>query len=123
MGGFVSKEPVKVTIESRPDEWVAIKPKMSIGDRGTLSDAIMMVSATGKETNVNVKAGQYLAAMLRVNIVDWRFLGEDGQPVPFKRELIADLDPDDTLIDAVLGEITRRNPTLAATPATSGSES
>ncbi len=123
MGSFVSKEPVRVTLENRPDEWVAIKPKMSVGDRGTLSDAIMVVSATGKETNVNVKAGQYLAAMLRVNIMDWRILGDDGQPVPFKRELIADLDPDDTLIDAALGEIARRNPTLTETPAKSGSES
>ena len=123
MGSFVSKEPFRVTVEDRPDEWVAIKPKMSVGDRGTLSDAIMTVSTAGKETNVSVKAGQYLAAMLRVNVVDWRILGDDGQPVPFKRELIADLDPDDTLIDAVLGEIARRNPTLTETPAKGGSES
>ena len=125
--GFVSKEPVKVTVEDRPDEWIAIKAKMSVGDRGAFSDAIMTVSAgVGKDsedTKVNVKAGQYLAALLRMNIVDWRFLGDDGQPVPFKRELIADLDPDDTLIDAVLEEIARRNPTLAATRAKSGSES
>ena len=127
MSSFVSKEPVRVTVEDRPDEWVAIKPKMSVGDRGTLNDAIMTVSAgmgkDDKDTKVNVQAGQYLAAMLRVNIVDWRLLGDDGQPVPFKRELIADLDPDDTLIDATLGEIARRNPTLRETHAKSGSES
>lgn len=120
MGNFVSKEPIKVEVEGQPDEWVMIKPKMSVGDRGTLSDRIMTVNASKGETDVDVKAGQYLLAMLEVNIVDWHLLDDAGQPVPFKKDMIAGLDPDAPLIDAVLGEIAERNPTLSGASATTG---
>jgi hypothetical protein len=122
VSNFVSREPVKVTIAADgPDsEWVSIKPKMSVGDRGTLSDRIMHVSTAGGTTDVDVKAGQYLLAMLEVNIVDWRLLDDAGQPVPFKKDMIAGLDPDSPLIDAVLGEIAKRNPTLSGASATTG---
>ncbi len=120
MSNFVSREPVRVTVETQPDEWIAIKPKMSVGDRGILSDRMMHVNTVDGKTNVDINAGQYLAAMLEVSIVDWCLLDEAGQPVPFSKSLIAGLDPDSPLIDAVLGEIAKRNPTLSGASAISG---
>ena len=122
MSNFVSKEPIKVMVaEDGPDgEWVMIKPKMSVGDRGLLSDRIMSVNTAGGKTDVDVKAGQYLQAMLEVNIVDWHMSDDEGNLIPFKKELIASLDPDSPLIDKVLAEIAERNPTLSGSAATSG---
>jgi hypothetical protein len=113
MAIFVSKTPVRVEVDERPGEWIEIKPKMSVGDRGRLTDAIMRVSqGGGGEAAIDMKAGQYIGAMLEAGIVNWLLLDEGGQTVPFKRELIAELDPDDPLVDKALLEITQRNPGL-----------
>lgn len=122
MSVFASKAPVRVEVEERPGEWIEIKGKMSVGDRGRLTDAIMKVSAGGDgQADINMRAGQYVQAMLEAGIVGWQLLDEAGQPVAFRRELIAELDPDDALVDAVLLEITRRNPGLGGRGAGPGS--
>lgn len=113
MSVFVSKAPVRVSVDERPDEWIEIKAKLSVADRGRLTDTIMSVNTgSGGQADVQMHAGQYLAAMLVAGIADWRLLDDAGQPVPFRRELIAELDPDDALVDKALSEITARNPTL-----------
>lgn len=117
MGSFVSKKTHKVTVPDRPAEWIEIRAKLSVGARGQLTDSIMSVSAgKGGEAEIAMRAGQYLAAMLEAAVVDWCLLDDEDQPVKFKRALIAELDPDDALVDAALAEITARNPTLGGKP-------
>lgn len=129
MAAFVGRAPVRVAVDERPDEWIEIKAKLSVGDRGRLTDAIMSVSMiTGKDgkedvADVAMHAGQYQAALLKAGVVGWRLKGEDGEFVPFDRELIAELDPDDALVDKVLGELAARNPTLNQRQKTPGPSS
>lgn len=115
MGSLVSREPVKITVEGREGEHIAIKPKLSVADRGTLTDAIMHIDgAVGKDTSVSINAGRYMAAMLEIAVTGWRLLDDAGAEVPFTRENVAMLDPDDALVDAALKAIAERNPTLSA---------
>ena len=125
MSSFVSKQAVRIEIDERPGEWVEIKAKLSVGARGKLTDNIMSVKGGkgGNEADVDFHAGRYLAATLEASIVDWHLFDEDGKEVPFKRDLIAELDPDDALIDKVLAEINERNPTLGGKKEPDGSES
>lgn len=113
MAIFVSKTPARIEVAERPGEWIEIKGKMSVGDRGRLTDMIMRVSqGADGQADIDMHAGQYIQAMLEAGIVNWLLLDDSGQPVPFRRELIAELDPDDPLVDKVLSEITTRNPGL-----------
>ena len=113
MGSFVGRAPVRVAVEERPDEWIEIKTKLSVGDRARLTDAIVSVNAgSDGVADVAMHAGQYQMALLKAGVNDWRLLGEDGAPIPFDRELIADLDSDDALVDKALGELAARNPML-----------
>lgn len=110
MTAFVSKQPVKVAIPDRPEEWIEIRAKLSVGDRGRLMDALLSV---GQDSSVEMHAGRYLAAMLEAGVCGWHLLDGDGQAVPFRHDLVKDLDPDDPLVDKALAEIVARNPTLA----------
>jgi hypothetical protein len=111
MGAFVGRAPVRVAVVERPDEWIEIKAKLSVGDRGRLTDAVMSVSSGNDgQADVALHAGQYQLALLQAAVCDWRLKDEDGGFVPFNRERIADLDMDDALVDKALGEIAARNP-------------
>ncbi len=120
MGSFVSKQAVKVEIDERPGEWIMIKPRMSQGDRTVLQDRVLKVETAGKELTAEVRVGTWQQSLLELMIVGWNLLDDAGNPVPYKRELIADFDPDDPLVDEVLGEIAARNPTSSAQSATTG---
>ncbi len=121
MGSFVSKRPVRVTVEDRPDEYIEIRAKLGVGAAGDLTDSLLSVSGLGgDDAEVKLHAGKYTAALLRAGIVGWRIKGdpESGLPqdeegcVPFKADFVDMLDEDDPLVDAALQEIVRRNPTL-----------
>ena len=112
MGHFVNREPVRIQLEGS-EEWIAIKPKLSVVERGQLMDAIME-TGPGKFDQESVDfrfyVGRLNAFLLKLAIVDWHLLDEQGQPVPFSKGRIDDLDQDDPLVDSVLGEIAARNP-------------
>ena len=124
MGAFVRGN-VRVTVDEKPGEWVEIKAKLDVGGRGQLLDAIMRIEpgAGGAETGIEFRAGQYQGALLGAAVVGWRLLDDGGQEVPFKPELVGQLDPDDPLVDAVYAEIVRRNPTLTRSGGPSGGSS
>lgn len=120
MGAFVSKEPVRIELPERPGEYIAIKAKLSAGDRSRLLDMSVKVKAE-KDADVTVDAGQYtLLGLMQVAFLGWRLLDDDGAEVPFDRKLIEDLDRDDPLVDAALAEIARRNPTGESRSGASG---
>jgi len=121
MSSFVSKKPVRVTVDGRPDEWIDVRAKLGVGAAGELTDHLISVAGIGgEEAQVKLHAGRYTTALLRAGVVGWRIVGdpECGLPldaeggVPFKLDSIEFLDPDDDLVDAALQELVRRNPTL-----------
>jgi len=120
MGAFV-RGSVRVTVEERPEEWIEIKAKLDVGGRGQLFDEIMKVDAGGGQgAEIELRAGRYQGALLAAAVTGWRLLDEEGREVPFKRELIGELDLDDALVDKVYREIVARNPTLTRGSAPSG---
>ena len=109
---FASREPVRITVEGDSEQWIDIKPMLNVGDRNGLYDVLLKMEAFGgsRELVSIVKFGAYLQALGEAYIVDWSLKGEDGQPVPFDRKLIATLDPDDPLVDKVFTEVLQRSP-------------
>lgn len=111
---FVPHEPVRIyRDDAQPDgDWIEIKPKLGMGDRNILMDVLVKIGSikSAGETEVTAEAGAFQTHLLRMSIVDWRLLGEDGQPVPFAPEKIRDLDPDDELVEKVADEVLLRNP-------------
>jgi hypothetical protein len=100
---FVAHEPVRIELDG---EWIAVKPKLSVGDKNALYTA--MVTVDGDKSEIQV--GAYLAALLDTAIVDWHLLDADGKEISFDRALIKDFDPDDPLIELVQDEVAKRNP-------------
>lgn len=124
MGAFVSKTPIKVTVEGRPDEYIAIAPKLGAGARADLQNRLLEVSAGEGEdaqADVAIHAGLYNQLLLEAGIVGWRLRGEpdcgleldDEGFVKFKQAYIRQLDLDDELVDKALEEIATRNPLSA----------
>lgn len=129
MGAFVSKTPVRVTLPSRPDEYIAIVPKLAAGARADLHNRLLSVKlnedAAGEDkADLAFNAGLYNQLLLEAAIVGWRLQGDpdcglelDAEGyVKFKHEHIGQLDLDDELVDAALGEIAKRNPLSAKQP-------
>ncbi len=120
MSRFVSKQPVRVTIEGSED-YVDIKPKLSRGDRDRLTDLILEVKQVkdekGKDNpEVELKGTlRYDTAILKVAVVGWNLKekDEDTAPMPLTPAAIEELSSDDPLISKVLEEIARLNPTSA----------
>lgn len=130
MGSFVSKKPVEVKVDDRPDEYILIRPKLGVGASGDLTDSLLTISGGGgDEAEVKVHAGRYNVALLKAGVVGWQILGGPDGDLPvdaegyvlFKHELIDLLDPEDALVDAALAELIRRNPTLGRKPKPSAS--
>lgn len=124
MGAFVSKTPVKVTLEGRLDEWIAIVPKLGAGARADLQNKLLLVkmgeddAQGGNKADIEYQAGLLSQTLLEAGIVGWRLKGapdcgldldEEGY-VKFKVECIRSLDLDDELVDKALEELTTRNP-------------
>jgi hypothetical protein len=108
---FVSREPVRIM---HPDgvQWIAIKPKLGVGDRNILMDVLISIGAVkgATDTEITARAGAFQFELLRLSIVDWNLLDEAGQPIPFAWDKIRDLDPDDPLVEKVADEVVSRNP-------------
>lgn len=124
MGSFVGNKPVQVTVDGRPDEYIAIVPKLGAGARAELQNKLLNVTqGEGGEADIAFNAGLYNVLLLEAGVVDWKLKGdpEAGLPldaegcVPFKHDRIRDLDLDDELVDATLGELAKRNPMQART--------
>jgi hypothetical protein len=127
MPHFVTRAPVYVTAEglepNRPPDavqWIAIKRKLSTGDRNQVLDLVEMHiggSAQGGDklalASASLKAGQMLSALMHLAIVDWHIHDEEGHDVPFTAEAVDELDGDDPLVDRMLGEVAALNPTPA----------
>lgn len=128
MGAFVSKTPVKVTVEGRPDEYISIAPKLGAGARADMQNKLLSVKmgedADGERgADVNFQAGMLNLLLLEAGVTGWKLKGEaecgleldDEGFVKFKHDYIRSLDLDDDLVDAALGELAKRNP-LSAKP-------
>jgi hypothetical protein len=102
---FVAHEPVRIELDG---EWIAVKPKLSVGDKNALYTA--MVSVGDSATTSKIEVGAYLAALLETAIVDWHLLDSGGKEIPFDKARIQDFDPDDPLIELVQDEVAKRNP-------------
>lgn len=113
MGSFVKKATVRITVPEREGEYIEIKAQLSVGEKNRVSDALMAQRDMGTDdAEVKFRFGSYNQILLETAVVGWRLLNEESESVPFKRELIADLDPEDDLVDKVLGEIATRYPLL-----------
>jgi hypothetical protein len=113
MPHFVSTEPVQIRLNDGDKEWIAIKPKLSAGERGLIYDAMLdvdMQKQTGDGVDMKMRYGAYLVKLAQVAICAWYLEDDKGNPIEFNRAHIADFDPDDPLYDKVLGEIATRNP-------------
>lgn len=113
MARFVSDERVAVFLESDPEHIIYIRPKMNVGVRNRVMSTIASIKAqTGKaistdEMVVGLDMGAYNLALLTCNVVGWA--GPDFENRECTPQNIERLDPDDPLLDKVLGEIQKRN--------------
>lgn len=113
MGSFVKKTTVRITVAEREGEYIEIKTQLSVGEQNRVKDALMAQRDMGTDdAEVKFRFGSYNQILLETAVVGWRLLNEEGESVPFKKELIADMDPNDELVDRVLGEIAERYPFL-----------
>jgi hypothetical protein len=128
MGVFVQRAPVRVAVESRPEEWIEIKAKLGQADRSRLLDALVTVDgAASGQPDVALHVGQQALALLRIGVTNWCIFERDeaeqivreadGTPrkVRFDPALVDLMDPDDELVDRALGELAQRNP-ISRTP-------
>jgi hypothetical protein len=126
MGAFASKKVLYVTLNGvtsdKPTddvtEWIAIRSALSLGQRTEMQAAIVQIDQKSKDTELSLKG--YLSTFNEFAFVDWRLFDEDGQPKPFSREAIADLDPAYPLVDKAMAEFAQRNPTYVAPRASNG---
>lgn len=123
MGAFVSKRPVRLTVDGRPDEYIAILPKLGVEAKSELTDNLMSVSGAGTdEQELKLHAGRYNLAMLRAGVVGWKLRWDEESGLPqdpnepgfvlFKPEFLSYMDEEDELVDKALEELVTRNPSL-----------
>ncbi len=123
MRHFASRAVVYVTLngtsETEPPEgeYIAIKAALSLAEQAELQGSMVGMD---EDQKVKMNPTDYLRRMNEVAIVGWR-LFEDGEPVPFSRERIGELDCNDPLVDAALKEFAERNPMRARSSVSAGS--
>ena len=123
---FASKKLVYVTADSVSDdrppdgvEFIAIRAALSLAQRTQIQAAIVEIDS--KDNSAKARMDLYLMAFNEMAIADWQLVDEDtGKPVPFSKERIGDLDPDQPLVDKALKEFALRNPTLGSRRVRSG---
>jgi len=118
---YVTVDGVSETKPADGGEWIAIKTRLSVGDKTRLEAASVGLSADGKTAQMNVLAA--LRAVYEVFLLDWRVL-KGTTEVPLSIEAFCDLADDEPLAVATIEEITRRNPFpgRASKPTSSGNE-
>ena len=129
MARFVSKTPVRVQVDDSED-WVEIKAKLDLGDRQALQRQLMEWRVGVDGAQMSYDPAQQRSAVLKLAVVGWRIVDDDGIEISFDRAMLDHIDPDDPLWDTVSAEIVRRNPTfnpdgemLVVVPPTTGNES
>lgn len=103
---------MRVSLDGEPERWIAIKPKLGMGDRNRLLDVLVSigsVTAAGR-SEITAKAGAFQMELLQVSIVDWHLQDEQGADIPYDPALVRELDPDDPLVEKVADEVVLRNP-------------
>lgn len=125
---FVSDERVPVTLDGQ--NIIYIRAKMDVGTKGRVQDGLIAAGfGNNGATSIGLKVGSYNTVLLENNIVAWEgpLFEQSGQKIPCTPYNIRRLDPDAPLIDAVLEEISRRNPQKTSgnpkSPAPAGSMS
>jgi hypothetical protein len=122
VGHTVSKDVLFVTLEGvegvepASGEWVAIKPKLGVGDRAVLRNQITRMRPAGGDGSkavVDIQIGDFNKALMVTGIVRWHLVEDDGSLLECTPEQIYALDEDDPLVDRVLGELATRNPIFA----------
>lgn len=105
---LVSNKSVRVKLDGS-DDWIDVKAKLSAGDRASLQDRLLTIE---RETaNVQVHSGAYLVALMEIAFVDWHIV-EDGQPIPFDKGSIREIDVDHPLVEAACDKVAELNPTM-----------
>jgi len=129
MAKFVNpKRTVKVRLQDGDEQYVEIKAKLSNGEVNQINGVMMEAQQkVGEEFIVRARFKEYTEEMLRMAVVDWHLIDEDGvfveagEPLPFKLEYLFCFDPEEPILDKVYQEIEARNPSLSAR-SQSGSE-
>lgn len=111
MSRFVSRKSVKIEADDESGDWVEIKPRMSRGDKDAIAGALYQTRHDGDELVVSGNVMRRETLLLVHNVVGWNLTDEQDNTLQINAENIERLDPDDPLIDKVLGEIAERNPT------------
>ena len=113
---FASKKLVYVTMDGCSDdrppdgvEFIAIRAALSLAQRTQIQAALVEIDAS--DNQAKARMDRYLMAFNEMAIADWYLVDEDtGKPVPYSRENIGQLDPNDPLVDKALKEFAQRNP-------------
>lgn len=113
---FASKKLLYVTMETVSEErplegveFIAIRAALSLAQRTQIQAAIVEIDGDSK---AKTTMDRYLMAFNEMAIADWYLVDEDtGKPVPYSKERIGDLDPQQPLVDKALKEFATRNPT------------
>lgn len=107
MARFVSDERVPVYLDEDPSNIIYIRPKMNIGIQNRVMSSVASFKGGDVAQGVEFNIGAYNIALLTCNVVGWQ--GPDFDNVECTPANIERLDPDDPLLDRVLGEINTRN--------------
>jgi hypothetical protein len=114
MARFVSDERVPIYLEEDPLHIIYIRPKMNVGIQNRVMSSVASIKGGSEGQDVAFDIGAYNTALLVNNVMGWE--GPDFDNVPCTSDNIKRLDPDDPLLDKVLGEINRRNTKGVNTP-------
>jgi len=106
MGHFVrGTKRIELGIHSvaKKAEWWEVKLKLSVGDRTRIQDELLdlRIGAIESGPDDKIYMMRALGAVRKVATVDWRLFDDDGKVVPFERELIDELDPDDPIVQKI----------------------
>ncbi len=123
MSRFTDSQEIPITLdddtvpfEKRDIIW--IKSKMDVGTRRAVGRALSTTTmGAGGVMQAELDLAGSNVALLENNITRWQGPGFEG--VPFTREALSRMDPDDPLLDKALQEINRRNSKVEAGAAVS----
>lgn len=113
MGMFVKAEHIPVSDDK--GNTIYIRSKMDYGTANKVNGAALKVKPgmTKQEIeNLDIDIGAYQTALLQYNIVRWEgpdFTDPAGRVIPCNPLKIAEFDPDQPLLAAVLEKIAERN--------------
>jgi len=86
---------------AKKSEWWEIKAKLSVSDRERVMDSLFEVRMSDDEASDRVYVIRGLGALRKVATVGWQLFDDEGEVIPFDRNLIDDLDPDDPITELV----------------------